>query len=77
MDKHVGFTRYYWDKNRFRLMRIAYPLALLQSRMARDVTYKMLRIVSRLALVPLFLQAKACSAIVCLPKKQVQFCYFY
>lgn len=56
---------------------VAYPLALLQNRMARDVTYKMLRIVSRLALVPLFLQAKACSAIVCLPKKQVQFCYFY
>lgn len=43
---------------------VTYPLALLQNRMVRDVTYKMLRIVSRVALVPLFLQAKACSAIV-------------
>ena len=43
---------------------VTYPLALLQNRMVRDVTYKMLRIVSRVALVPLFLQAKACSAII-------------
>lgn len=55
---------------------VTYPLALLQNRMARDVTYKMLRIVSRLALVPLFLQAKACSAIVCLPKKTIPILLF-